>query len=296
MIHKEAHAIFRLMSLSPEEFKATQKASWNLVAQQWKKWWPTFEDGAQKLSDRLVALARIGNGSKVLDIATGIGEPAVTAARMAFPNGKVVATDISEEMLAIARERATELGLESMITFENSDAEMYAYPRSTFDAVLSRWGLMFLPNLVPTLHKIRMSLVSGGILAAAVWSVPEKAPVLMLPLKVAADAAGLPPPAPGSPGPFKLAELSKLENAFMEAGFRNIVAEKFGITFRFKSADQFAKFHREINAPVAVMLKTLPVAIQEQVWKEISRAASRFADGTGVVKLDNEVICITGQH
>jgi ubiquinone/menaquinone biosynthesis C-methylase UbiE len=83
-------------------------------------------------------------------IATGIGEPAVTAAIRVMPNGKVVATDISPQMLAIARTRAKSLGLDNMMEFIESDGEKLELPEpsiSKFDAVLSRFGLMFLPNL-----------------------------------------------------------------------------------------------------------------------------------------------------
>jgi enediyne biosynthesis protein CalE5 len=71
-------------------------------------------------------------------------------------------------MVTIARERAKGVGLDTIATFEDIDAESYLYPSSSFNAVTSRWGLMFLPNLTPTLQKIRVSLVPNGVLAAAV--------------------------------------------------------------------------------------------------------------------------------
>lgn len=86
------------------QFKVDQLKSWNSVAAGWKKWWKTWEKGVQTLSDKLVELAEIKPGQRVLDIATGIGEPAVTAARIVGDKGLVVATDLSPEMLAIGRE------------------------------------------------------------------------------------------------------------------------------------------------------------------------------------------------
>lgn len=284
------------MPSNAEEFKAGQKASWSSVAQGWRRWWATFEDGAQALSDRLVELAEIRPGDRVLDIATGIGEPAITAARKVQPNGKVIATDISPEMLAIAKERSKELGLERIVVFEESDAESYAYPSSSFDAVISRWGLMFLPNLIPTLQKIRESLMPKGILAAAVWSVPENAPVLMAAFKTAALNLGTAPPSAGSPGPFRLADMKNLEDLFKQSGFKDTRTEKMRITFRFNSADDFASFHRAINAPISAMLKNQPSQKHEQIWNAISDAAKHYADNKGRVTFDNEVICIAGQR
>jgi 2-polyprenyl-3-methyl-5-hydroxy-6-metoxy-1,4-benzoquinol methylase len=90
---------------NPDEFKVNN-GMWDNAAAGWRAWWLTFERGAQKVSDKLVELAEIKSGDKVLDIATGIGEPAITAARKVMPNGKVVAIDISPQMLAIAKTRA----------------------------------------------------------------------------------------------------------------------------------------------------------------------------------------------
>lgn len=281
---------------SQEEFKAAQIASWNNAASAWRKWWAVFEGGAQTLSDRLVELAEIKPGHRVLDIATGIGEPAITAADRAKPDGKVTAIDISREMLAIARERARERRVDNLTHFESSDAEAYAYPASSFNAAISRLGLMFLPNLVPTMQKIRGSLVPGGIFAAAVWSHPEKAPVLTLAQRTAAEQAGLRPPASGSLGSFRLADIKSLENSLAQAGFRNIRSERLTVPFTFSSIGEFVNFHRAINIPVATMLKNLPIEKQEEVWMAIGQSVERFADGKGAVRVDNEVVCTRGQR
>ena len=107
----------------------------------WQAWWETIERGAQKFSDKIIQLAEIQPGDKVLDIATGMGEPAVTAAKIVMPNGKVVTTDISLKMRQIARTRATPLGLNGIMEFRESDGEKIDLPEQTakFDAILSRW-------------------------------------------------------------------------------------------------------------------------------------------------------------
>ena len=119
-----------------------------------------------------------------MDIATGIGEPAVTAARKVMPNGKVVAIDISPQMLAIAKIRARSFGLDGIMEFIEGDGEkLDVLGPSTiakkFDAILSRWGLMFFPNLPAALVRIRQMLITNGRLSAAVWSVPSKVPGLI---------------------------------------------------------------------------------------------------------------------
>jgi enediyne biosynthesis protein CalE5 len=128
-------------AFNSDEFKAQQRQMWDNVAAGWQAWWATLKRGAQKVSDKSVELAEIKPGDKVLDIAAGIGgEPAVAAARRVKPNGKVVATDISPQMLAIAKSRAKSLGLDSIMEFRESDGEKLELPESTarFDAILSR--------------------------------------------------------------------------------------------------------------------------------------------------------------
>ena len=96
--------------IDPAEFKTTQRAVWSAVAAGWKKWWRLFEAGAQPLNDRLVELARIRPGMRVLDVATGIGEPALTASRAVGARGSVLGVDWASEMVALARERAKNAG------------------------------------------------------------------------------------------------------------------------------------------------------------------------------------------
>jgi ubiquinone/menaquinone biosynthesis C-methylase UbiE len=98
-----------MSTLDPTQYKEAERQSWDSVADGWQKWWKTIEIGAQKVSRRLIELAEIKPGSRVLDIATGIGEPAITVANQVGDRsggGHVLATDISSRMLSIEKQRA----------------------------------------------------------------------------------------------------------------------------------------------------------------------------------------------
>ena len=155
-------------AFDPERFKRDSKSSWDAAAAGWEKWWPLFERAAQSVSNRLVELARIKPGDRVLDIATGTGEPAITAARKVGPNGRVIGVDHSPGMLEVARRRAASLGL-SNVEYREGDAASLREPSASFDAVVCRWGLMFVPDLAAAVRGIRDLLKPGASLATAVW-------------------------------------------------------------------------------------------------------------------------------
>src|SRR5712691_6749249 len=169
--------------LDPAVFKAQQREQWSNVAQGWRRRWVTFERGAQPLSDRMMELAHVASGQKVLDVATGIGEPAMTAARKVGPSGRVVAIDQAPQMLEVARERMQAAGIET-VEFMEGDAEAATLPLDSFDAAVCRWGLMFFHDPVGTLGRLRNSLAPGGWLAVAVWGEPSQVPIISLPFSV----------------------------------------------------------------------------------------------------------------
>jgi ubiquinone/menaquinone biosynthesis C-methylase UbiE len=282
-----------MSNIDSKQFKEAQRKSWDSVAVGWQKWWQTFEKDAQNLSNHLVELAKINSSSKVLDIATGIGEPAITAAKkVGSGNGHVLATDISPQMLSIARQRAASLGLQDAIEFKEGDAETISLPDSAFDAVLCRWGLMFLPDLGEGLSNIYSSLVNGGYLAAAVWASPDKVPFLSVSMKTVVKETGKPMPPSGTPGPFKLADQSIITDALSKCGFKDIVIERINVIFTFSSPEEYTQFNQAIAAPINAMLADQSQERKEEIWKAVTESASNYVDATGNVKLDNESICI----
>jgi ubiquinone/menaquinone biosynthesis C-methylase UbiE len=282
-----------MSNIDPKQFKEAQRRSWDSVAVGWQKWWKTFEKDAQNLSNHLVELAKINSSSKVLDIATGIGEPSITAAKkVGRGNGHVLATDISPQMLSIARQRAASLGLQDVIEFKEGDAETISLPALEFDAVLCRWGLMFLPDLRNGLLNIYGSLVNGGYLAAAVWASPDKVPFLSVSMNTVVKETGKPMPPSGTPGPFKLADQGIITGALSECGFKDIVVERFNVIFTFSSAEEYTQFNQAIAAPINAMLADQTQERKKEIWDAVTESASRYVDDTGNVKLDNESICM----
>ena len=279
----------------PEDIKNRQRDDWNAVSTGWEKWWDTLEQGASHVSQRLIELAGLEPGKRVLDIATGIGEPALSAARAVAPGGRVLATDQAAEMLAIAARRAEAAGVDN-VDFLQVDGELLYEVDGHFDAVLCRWGLMFFPMLDLALRNIQQRLDNGGRLAAAVWSTPDKVPSISLSMNVAREMLDVPPPPPGTPHPFALADREALQQAFLAAGFSNVKCEILPVRFTMPSAEAYTAFTRDVSAPIATLCAGLDEARREALWAAITEAAREYATADGEIVMENEAICIVGER
>jgi ubiquinone/menaquinone biosynthesis C-methylase UbiE len=273
----------------PASLKRDEREAWNKGAASWNKWWPILERAAQAVNARLVELAGVKPGCRVLDIATGTGEPAVTAARVAGASGRVVAVDQSAEMLAIARERARALGLAN-IEFVESDAETARLPDASFDAGVCRWGLMFMPDLDGAVRLIHRALKPEARFATAVWATGEKVPMITLAAEAIRKIAQLPPPPPGAIDPTRLADTSILKSALERTGFKDVSIERMIVPFRFRSPEEFADFRSELGRAGAMMAR-LTAEQRAQVRAELVGAAARFKTADGSVVLPSETIC-----
>jgi enediyne biosynthesis protein CalE5 len=138
--------------------RAQQRANWNAISVGWESWQDWFESAAFAVTERLVQLAGLRPGQRVLDVGSGIGEPALTAARVVGPSGRVVGVDLAPDMVARARRRADGTG---NVQFIEGDVETLDLPGTAFDAVLSRWGLC--PGAQATLDLSAAARDAGSI-------------------------------------------------------------------------------------------------------------------------------------
>ncbi len=282
-------------SFDPAQYKAGLRQAYDRTAVARKQgWWTVFERSAQPVCDRLVELAGLHPGQRVLDIATGIGEPAVTAARKVGPSGVVVATDLSPQMLARGRERAAELGL-SNIEFREMDADALEFPEQHFDAVLSRWALMFLVHLPEALVRIRQVLVPGGRVAAALLGAREKCSALLT-LDLIRRLLQTPPPPAGTPDPCRFADEQVAVQLFRQAGLTNVQVERLLIKIVLSSAEAYAQWCAETQAPITALLASQPAEKQAEVRQAVTHFAQQYTEAGGAVSMPWESVLIVGQR
>ncbi len=234
---------------SSQQIIEGQRQDWNRVAGGWEKWDRFFDEQMAFLNHRLVADARLRTRMGVLDLGSGTGYPALLGAQTVGPSGSVIGLDLAEQMLAAARRKAMTLGLAN-VTFRTGDVTALPFEANSFDAVTSRFCLMFLPEIPKATAEIARVLKPGGWVAAAVWSAPDKNPYLMIPITVIKQFLDLPPPDPTAPGIFRLAKPGDLAEMLRQAGFTNLSEEEFIADVRFPSGEEYYASLMDIAAPI----------------------------------------------
>ena len=281
-------------AIDPVEFRGTQREQWNTAATGWRKWSELIDEAAGAVSERLVELAGVEPGSRVLDVAAGYGEPSLSAAKKAGPEGSVVATDISAEMLAYGRERAAQAGLGN-IEFVESDAMSLDFPENSFDAALSRWGIIFDPDGEGAAGRVRGFLKSGGRMAISSWGPPDQVPMLGVPMGTAMKRLDIPPPPPGTPGPLSRPTPEALSGLLEGGGFSDVEVEEITVTMDYPSAEEFTTFVKEIAPPVTALLAPHPQDVQDETWAAITEAIGEHAGSDGKVQLQNLALLAVGK-
>ena len=210
------------MSVAPiHSDNAAQAEYWSCVAG--PKWTDNQEHQDQVLrpvSDRLIAAAEPKPGDCVVDVGCGCGATTIDFAAHVIPGGQLLGLDISEPMLARARERAPQ---NLPIRFEHADATVYDFERRAADLIVSRFGVMFFADPTKSFANLRKSLKVGGRLAFACWREAKQNPFFILPLREAAKhAPPLPETNPEDPGPFAFANEARVRRILSDAGFAGI--------------------------------------------------------------------------
>ncbi|RSM70118.1 methyltransferase type 11 [Actinoplanes sp. ATCC 53533] len=267
-------------TFDPIRYKTTTRAQWEEAAEAWHRWGPTIEGWLGDATARMLDAARITDGSRVLDVAAGAGGQSLAAARRVGPSGHVLATDISPTILEYTAKAATDAGLTTVATRE-LDGEQLTVDAGTFDAVISRVGLIYFPDQQAALAGMHAALRPDGRISAVVYSTADRNGFFSIPIGIIRRRAQLPPPQPGQPGPFSLGGPGVAERVLTEAGFRDVDVERVSSPVRMASAADCVRFERESFGALQQMLLGLAPAEREAAWTEIEDALRQFEGPDG---------------
>ncbi len=246
------------------------RSEWADRAAAWRRWATPWAIQTRAATELIVAMGRVVPGARVLDLASGSGEPALTLARLVGATGHVVATDIAPTMLAAAQEQAVAQGLINM-SFKAADAQNLPFASASFDVVTCRFGIAHVPDYQGALGEIRRVLRPGGRAAFVVWGPRDRNPYFTLVDEVLAPYPALNPMAARGPGPFTFATAESLRRALIAAGFRDIDEEAREITLTWPgSVDSAWQGRREMSASATALLASLTPAERDSIAAAIT--------------------------
>lgn len=201
---------------------AGQIAYWNEVAgSTWVEAQDPLDRQLAPLGAAAMAALRPAAGERILDVGCGAGATSLALAQAVGPQGSVIGLDISAPLLAQARRRAGEA---ANLAFLEADAQSYPFEAGSFDAVFSRFGVMFFADPAAAFANLRRALKPGGRLAFVCWRRPDDNPIMTLPMQAALPLLPEPPapPPPGAPGPFAFADPDRVCEVLAAGGFHDI--------------------------------------------------------------------------
>ena len=261
------------------------------MAPGWERWRERVDATLAPVRRRLVAGLAPAEGDTVLEVAAAAGDTGFEAARVVGERGRLISTDLTPAMVAVGRRRAAELGITNA-EHVVMDARRLELPDASVDGVLCRFAYMLLPDPAAGLAEARRVLRPGGRIALAVWRAPEQNPWISVPGRVAVERGHVPPPEPGAPGPFAMADERRTRALIEGAGFGGVRTEEVALTVTFRDSDDLMAMTTDMSGPMGMVLRGLPGDEREEVRRRLEEALAPFASDGGLA-LPGLALCAT---
>ena len=260
----------------------------------WRKWHTQIAVFTHGATEAILEAAHLRPGMRVLDLACGVGDPALSIAAEVAPSGRVTATDLGPGMMSLAEELARKKGI-SNIEFREANAESLPFPGESYDVLTCRFGVMFFPDLPKALRECFRVLKPGGRAAFVAWGKKEQ-PFFTTTAGIVLKHVPVPPPPPDPDGPslFMFGERDRLRRALEAAGFSNVHEEDRIIAGRWASSvEEYWEQFSEVAAPFRPLIEQLTPEKMAQAKSEIFAALKKFWNGKEL-NMPLEIVIGTG--
>jgi SAM-dependent methyltransferase len=264
------------LTLDPEPSWGSQ---YRLVASE--KWKAKSAAMGQPVTNALVEYAQPSPGMKVLDLASGTGEPAISVALRVGDHGHVTALDLSADLLEIAARRARSRGLDNFTT-RQADAHSLPFPDNTFDLATSRFGVMFFRDPELALSELRRTLRTGARACFLVWGSFDQ-PYWQTTMGVVQRHIGGPLLDPSGPDPFRFAAPGSLSAILRSAGFHEVEEETKTLPWTWLGpAEEVWEQAQAVSVPFRPMLERVPADQWPKIHAKLNAAVRQYSDGEKV--------------
>jgi len=277
-----------------EQVRHQQREEWSAAAPGWQTRRAEVSQPTIPITERLLAMAGITSGQRVLDLACGNGDPSFTIAKRVGPHGYVVGLDITEPMVRSAQAWAKEHGLTNVEYRVVSNELEPGVPDASFDAATCRHGLMYMPEPVAALRTLHQALKPGGRVAISTWGPPERCPFFSLAMQIVMRHIELPSPDPGAPGPFALPTPEILTAILEAAGFTNVEVVAFDTgVLGAESPAAYWDLLCEVAGPLVPLMASLPTEARQALRDDAIKTYGVLSQD-GPVKLGGEYLVAAG--
>lgn len=261
--------------------KDRTRQDWDAAATGWDKHTPAIRAWLGPATEAMISMAGVAPGLSVLDVAAGAGDQTLDLAARVGPRGRVVASDISANILALAARNAADAGYRNVAT-HLADAEQLDLDANAFDAAVCRLGLMFLPDPLAGLTRIHRALKPGGRFCSMVFAGPDQNPCLRILMTTAMRHAGLPPRDPFQPGGLvSLGRPGLIDALFQQAGFSAVATTRMDAPFRMPGTAHYLEFIRDAAGPILHILSPLDAPARAAAWADIAGQLDAFQTADG---------------
>lgn len=267
---------------------------WNSVADAWERNADFVDRHTAEATRRLLDAAQVGEGDSVLDVAAGPGGAGIAAAQRVGAKGRVVLSDAAPAMVEAATRRSAAL---PQVTTGVFDQLAIGEPDESFDAVISRHGLMFAPAPADAVREAARVLRPGGRYAAATWDARDANPWLGVLLDAVGEQFGVPFPPPSIAGPFSLAAPDLLAQALRDGGLEDVTVERVASPMQAASLEAWWERVPQLAGPVATALAGMEPDVREAIHRRATKSASRVARASGEgIEIDGSVLVGSGRR
>ena len=273
------------MNASHQSFENKVRGEWmnDATAAAWARWHEKSVVFWSEFTRELLAASELREGQRVLDLASGTGDPALDVAKAVGPKGEVVITDLAPQMIAIARSNAREAGLAN-VSFGIADAHELQFPEASFDRVTCRLGVMFFWDCQKALREVRRVLKPGGIAAFVAWGPVDQNEYIRAAMGPFKKRRPPPEPAAGAPHPYRFGTPGSLGAELKASGFSAVSERSLAVRMIWPGPPEelWTRLY-QVSAPLRPYFDSFAPAEREEIIKESVENFRRFYNGEQIV-------------
>jgi SAM-dependent methyltransferase len=272
-----------------DEYRAASLQAWSSVADDWGELAVRIDRQLKPAADWMLEAVSPRSGDRVLELAGGPGTLSILFAERVAPDGTVLHSDFSEEMVKVAWQRFESegvAGIESRVI----DAEQIDLPDGSVDVVVCRMGYMLMADPAAALRESARVLAAGGRLALAVWTDADSNPWVSLAMNAVAEHFNAPPPPPDAPGMWSLGDRDRVERLLSAAGLEEIRVEVLDGSAEYESSEEWIEGTKRLAGPLRTLFANLDPTARDAIEGRLRELVKPFEQSDGSLVMPQQML------